>query len=89
LFEYVDGIVDLTGLGLSEIYLFSSNPFCGQEAGIYEFGDQTKLESHPTFGDCGQHEIYLSTMTVSQIPVPAAGFLLLGGLGGLRRRKTS
>ena len=37
-------------------------------------------------------EIYLSVLEVSQVPLPAAGFLLLGALGGLgavaRRRKT-
>jgi hypothetical protein len=36
-------------------------------------------------------EIYLSVLEVSQVPLPAAGFLLLGALGGLgamaRRRK--
>ena len=42
-----------------------------------------------TNSEAGDKEFYISS--VSAVPVPAAGFLLLGGLGGLamlRRRKT-
>lgn len=38
----------------------------------------------------GFEDFYIDTMSVSAVPVPAAGFLLLGGLGGLaamKRRK--
>lgn len=88
LFQYTAGVVDLTGIGWSDIYFFTSNFVCAKEPGIVPLDGERDVRLDT--GDCEQNEIYLSTLT-AQVPVPAAGFLLLGGLGGLalfRRRKS-
>ena len=82
-FDVVGGWVQgLDQLAKSSVFAFTSAVFCE-----YETNSVSDDNGGPVC-DPGD-EIYLSTLT-AQVPLPAAGFLLLGGLGGLaamKRRK--
>jgi len=86
IYSAIDGMVQgLVELAMSSTYYFTSSFDCVQYDG------DVRLKSDGE--DCrATGQIYLSAMTVSEVPLPAAGWLLIGGLGGLaamKRRKNA
>ena len=82
------GVVqDLASLGFSDVFFFTSAFKCEypqvQTRTISDEPEEPKCSSGP--------EIYLSSLTATEIPLPAAGWMLIAGIGGLaamRRRKS-
>ncbi|MGI9393653.1 MAG: VPLPA-CTERM sorting domain-containing protein [Boseongicola sp.] len=77
----LNGVVQgLDGAGFKSMFEFTSVNLCLKEA-------VTLIDNGPP---CNAGEVYLDVLS-AQVPIPAAGFLLLGGLGGLvvmRRRRS-
>ena len=75
--------------GFSPILRF--NQFTFDESNTFDFGDVASLSFKiDTTGTRGNVDGQLDSITVSAVPVPASGLLLLGAFGGvaaLRRRK--
>ena len=104
IFERQDGTdtVKITNLGDSSFAMVDvtnnngSSSFFDVEiadlVGLTALGNAFRFEVTGSTGDVNRQGVRLSSVTVAAVPLPAAGFLLLGALGGLgliRRRGQS